>query len=60
MNLLPHKMTILLERNEQIYKEIHCPMHPLLQRKSKSLGLPSPDDRNSRMSFQQDCHRFGY
>ena len=43
MNLLPNKMTVLLERNEQRYKEIHWPMCPLPQRKSKSSGLPSPE-----------------
>ena len=41
MNLLPSKTTVLLESNEQRYKEIHCPMCPLLQRKSKISGLPS-------------------
>ena len=37
------------------YKEIHCPVCPLPQRKSKSSGLPTPDDRNSSMFFWQDC-----
>ena len=31
---------LLLERNEQRYKEIHCPMCPLWQRKSKSSSYP--------------------
>ena len=53
-------MTILLERNEQRYQEIHCLVCPLLQRKSKGSGLPTPDDRDSSTSFQQDCHRVGH
>ena len=47
----PNKMALLLERNEKRYKEIHHPMCPLPQRKSKSSGLLSTDDRYPRMSF---------
>ena len=57
MDLLLNKMTVLQERNKQRYKEIHCPVCPLPQRKSSD--LPNPDDRDSSMSFLQDCHRFG-
>ena len=47
-------MTILLERNEQRYNEIHCPVCPL----PHSSSLPTPDERDFSMSFQKDCHRF--
>ena len=40
MDLLLNKMTVLLERNEHGYKEIHHPMWSLPQRKSKSSCLP--------------------
>ena len=53
MDLLPNKMTILLERNEQRYKEIHCLVYPLLQRKSEDSSLSTPDDRDSSMSFDK-------
>ena len=47
------KHLILLERHEQGYQEIHSSMHTLLQRgKSKGSGLPSTNDRNTRMTFQ--------
>ena len=35
MDLLLNKMSGLLERHEQEYKEIHCSMYTLLQRKKK-------------------------
>ena len=53
MDLLLNKMTVLLERNEERYKEIHCPVCPLSQRKSKSSGLPTPDDRDSSNPFNK-------
>ena len=60
MGLLPNKTSVLLERHEQGYKEIHHSICTLPQRKSKSSSLPSTDDRNSRMPFWQDCHGFGH
>ena len=32
----------------------------LCHREKAKVHLPSPDDRNSRMSFWQDCHRFDH
>ena len=55
--ILSYKAPVLLEGYEQGHQKIHCKLHPLLQRKSQSPGLPTADDRDSRQIIQQHCHR---
>ena len=55
-DLLSNKVSVLLERHKQGYQEIHSSTCTLPQRKSKSSSLPSTNDRNSRMTIQQDSY----
>ena len=60
MDLLSNKTSVVLERHKQGYQEIHHSMCTLPQGKSKSSSLPSTDDKNSRMTIQQDSYGFDY
>ena len=42
--LLSNKKTILFERDEQRHYKIHCKLHPLPMRKSKSSAIPITND----------------
>ena len=46
--------------DSQSYMKMHCPLCLCHREKAKVQAYPLQMTENSRMSFQQDCHRFGH
>ena len=51
-------MTVLLEGNKQGHPQIHHKLYLLQVGKGKNANVSITDDRYTRLTLQQDCHRF--
>ena len=56
-DLSPHKMAVLLERNEKRHPQIHCKLCPVQKEKSKNADEPSVDDGYTWSTLWQNSHR---